>query len=47
MNTNMMIVDLFNIVDRYGNQKWSDKSYAQKIAKAWCRCGGDWTKHKE
>ena len=36
-----------DIVDRYGNQKWSDKSYAQEIAKAWCQCGGDWSKYKE
>ena len=36
-----------DIVDRYGRQKWSDKSYAQKIAKAWCKCGGDWSKYKE
>ena len=33
-----------DIVDRYGNQKWHDKSYAQKIAKEWCQCGGDWSK---
>lgn len=33
-----------DILDKYGNQKWSDKSYAQKIAKQWCKCGGDWTK---
>lgn len=31
-----------DIVDRHGNQKWLDKSYAQKIAKEWCKCGGDW-----
>lgn len=35
-----------DIVDRYGRQKWSDKSYAQKIAKAWCRCGGNWDEYK-
>lgn len=33
-----------DIVDKYGHQKWSDKSYAQKIAKEWCQCGGDWSK---
>ena len=33
-----------DIVDRYGHQKWNDKSYAQKIAKEWCMCGGDWSK---
>lgn len=31
-----------DITDRHGNQKWSDKSYAQKVAKDWCKCGGDW-----
>ena len=36
-----------DIVDKYGHQKWSDKSYAQKIAKEWCRCGGDWSKINE
>lgn len=35
-----------DIVDKYGRQKWNDKSYAQKIAKAWCQCGGDWSKLK-
>jgi len=33
-----------DIVDKYGRQKWRDKSYAQEIAKAWCMCGGDWNK---
>lgn len=33
-----------DIVDRYGHQKWSDLSYAQKVAKDWCHCGGDWSK---
>ena len=33
-----------DIVDKYGRQKWSDKSYAQKVAKEWCMCGGDWSK---
>lgn len=36
-----------DIVDEYGRQKWRDKSYAQKIAKDWCKCGGDWSKIKE
>jgi len=36
-----------DIVDKYGRQKWSDKSYAQMIAKTWCKCGGDWSKHIE
>ena len=33
-----------DIVDKYGRQKWSDKSYAQEVAKAWCKCGGNWNK---
>lgn len=33
-----------DVLDKYGNQKWSDKSFAQKIAKEWCICGGDWNK---
>ena len=33
-----------DIGDKYGNYKFSDKSYAQKVAKAWCKCGGDWSK---
>lgn len=36
-----------DIVDKYGHQKWSDKSYAQKVAKWWCKCGGDWSKYKK
>jgi hypothetical protein len=36
-----------DIVDKYGNQKWSDKSYAIEIAKRFCACGGDWSKDKE
>ena len=35
-----------DIVDKYGNQKWSDKSYAQKIAKEWCKCGGNWDEYE-
>lgn len=31
-----------DIVDKYGRQKWHDKSYAQEIAKKWCECGGNW-----
>lgn len=34
-----------DIVDKYGRQKWPDKSYAQKVAKAWCHCGGNWEKY--
>ena len=34
-----------DIGDKYGNYKFSDKSYAQKVAKAWCKCGGDWSKN--
>lgn len=33
-----------DIGDKYGNYKWRDKSYAQKIAKEWCMCGGNWKK---
>lgn len=36
-----------DIVDKYGRQKWCDKSYAQEIAKKFCECGGDWSKIKE
>ena len=36
-----------DIVDKYGRQKWYDKSYAQEIAKKWCECGGDWSKLPE
>lgn len=36
-----------DIIDKYGHQKWSDKSYAQEVAKKWCKCGGDWSKYKE
>ena len=36
-----------DIVDKYGHQKWYDKSYAQEIAKKWCECGGDWSKLPE
>lgn len=35
-----------DIVDKYGNQKWRDKSYAIEIAKRFCECGGDWSKDK-
>ncbi len=35
-----------DICDKYGNYKFSDKSYAQKVAKDWCKCSGDWTKIK-
>lgn len=34
-----------DITDKYGEQKWYDKSYAQEVAKKWCRCGGDWSKY--
>lgn len=34
-----------DIGDKYGNYKFSDKSYAQKVAKQWCQCGGDWDKY--
>lgn len=34
-----------DIGDQYGNYKWRDKSYAQKVAKNWCQCGGDWDKY--
>lgn len=33
-----------DIVDRHGNQKWRDKSWAIEIAKQFCECGGDWSK---
>ena len=36
-----------DIGDKYGNYKFSDKSYAQKVAKAWCKCGGDWSRYEE
>ena len=36
-----------DITDKYGEQKWYDKSYAQEIAKKWCKCGGDWNKIEE
>ena len=36
-----------DIVDKYGRQKWSDKSYAMEIAKRFCKCGGDWSKEQE
>ena len=36
-----------DIVDKYGRQKWRDKSYAQEIAKKWCMCGGNWNKNNE
>lgn len=36
-----------DIVDKYGHQKWNDKSYAQEVAKKWCQCGGDWSKFVE
>lgn len=35
-----------DIVDRHGNQKWLDKSWAIEVAKAFCECGGDWSKSK-
>ena len=31
-----------DICDKWGNYKFSDKSYAQEVAKKWCECGGDW-----
>lgn len=36
-----------DIVDKYGRQKWGDKSYAIEIAKRFCKCGGDWSKEQE
>ena len=36
-----------DICDKFGNYKFSDKSYAQEVAKQWCQCGGDWSKHIE
>jgi len=36
-----------DIVDRHGNQKWRDKSWAIEIAKRFCKCGGDWSKEQE
>lgn len=35
-----------DITDKYGEQKWYDKSYAQEVAKKWCKCGGNWDKYK-
>ena len=34
-----------DIGDKYGNYKFSDKSYAQKVDKAWCKCCVDWSKN--
>ena len=31
-----------DICDDWGHYKFSDKSYAQEVAKKWCQCGGDW-----
>lgn len=31
-----------DICDKWGNYKFSDKSYAQEVAKKWCECGGNW-----
>ena len=31
-----------DIGDSWGNYKFSDKSYAQEVAKKWCQCAGDW-----
>lgn len=36
-----------DIGDSYGNYKFSDKSYAQNVAKMWCKCGGDWSIYKD
>lgn len=36
-----------DIWDKYGNYKFSDKSYAQEVAKKWCKCGGDWSRYEE
>ena len=36
-----------DIGDSYGNYKFSDKSYAQEVAKKWCQCGGDWDAYDE
>lgn len=36
-----------DIGDSWGHYKFSDKSYAQKVAKKWCKCGGDWSIYKD
>ena len=36
-----------DIGDSYGNYKFSDKSYAQEVAKKWCKCSGDWSIYKD
>ena len=36
-----------DIGDKCGNYKFYDKSYAQKVAKKWCECSGDWNKIEE
>ena len=36
-----------DISDKWGNYKFSDKSYAQEVAKKWCKCGGNWNNFNE
>lgn len=36
-----------DIGDKWGNYKFSDKSYAQEVAKKWCECGGNWNIDKD
>jgi len=33
-----------DIGDEWGHYKFSDLSYAQEVAKKWCKCSGDWSK---
>ena len=37
-------IDNIDICDKYDNYKWSSKYWAQKIAKQYCECNGDWSK---
>ena len=34
-----------DICDDWGNYKFNDLSYAQEVAKKWCKCGGDWDEY--
>ena len=36
-----------DIGDKWGNYKFYDKSYAQKVAKEWCHCGGNWEEYEK
>jgi hypothetical protein len=36
-----------DICDKYGNYKSRDKYYMMEVAKKFCECGGNWSKHKE